>query len=148
VSNINVRRKRITQFGGKIGQVMEKNINLTESLGVIKNIADNPSWFGEYAHRWLPEALALGYAMACIEIVAKNSKRAGDIYRKIEDAWGKPGIKTSYNEIISLFPDSEKEDLKRKMMSPESLFQGNINMASRGVFTAAVTIRHVVTCPL
>ncbi len=71
------------------------------------------SWFGEYAHRWPPDALSMGYAMACVEIVAKYSDKASVIYQEIIDTWGKPGIQASYNEIFSLFPSSEKEDLKR-----------------------------------
>jgi len=100
-----------------------KNINLQKSLDVIKNVADNPSWFGEYAHRWPLAALPLAYAMACVEIVSKNSAKAGVIYRQIIEAWGKPGIDAIYKEIISEVPDSEKEEWKQMLKFPESVFK-------------------------
>ena len=100
-----------------------KNINLKKSLDVIKNVADNPSWFGEYTHRLPLAALPLAYAMACVEIVSKNSEKAGMIYRQIIEAWGKPGIDEVYKEIISEVPDSEKEEWKQMLKYPESVFE-------------------------
>lgn len=91
------------------------------------NKANDHSWFGEYAHRWPPEALAITYAMACVEIVSNNSERAGAIYRNILDAWEKPGIKTFYDELISEIPDSEKEEWKNKLKFPEKAFEPDVN---------------------
>jgi len=30
--------------------------------------------------------------MACVEVVSKSSEKTGEIYPKIVDAWGKPGV--------------------------------------------------------
>jgi hypothetical protein len=106
---------------------MEKNIDIAQSLSVIKNVADNPSWFGEHAHRWPVAALPIGYAMACVEIVSKKSERAGVIYRNIIEAWGKPGIDAAYKEIISKVPDSEKEEWKRMLKYPETVYEPDAN---------------------
>ena len=100
-----------------------KNINLQKSLDVIKNVADNPSWFGEYAHRWPIAALPMAYAMACVEIVSKNSEKAGVIYRQIIEAWGKPGIDAVYKGIISEVPDSEKEEWEKMLKYPETVYE-------------------------
>ena len=104
-----------------------KNIDLQKSLEAIKNVADNPSWFGEHAHRWPLAALPMAYAMACIEIVSKNSEKAGVIYRQIIEAWGKPGLDSVYKEIISKVPDSEKEEWKRMLIYPETVFAPDAN---------------------
>lgn len=69
----------------------------------------------------------MSYAMACVEVVANNSKRAGIIFKDIIDAWGRPGIEATYNEIISKVPDSIKEDWKQKLRVPESAFEQDIN---------------------
>ncbi|MBU2008636.1 MAG: hypothetical protein KJ624_02095 [Chloroflexi bacterium] len=86
-----------------------------------------PSWFGGDAHRWPPEALAMAYAMACVEIVRSNSERAGAIYRDILDAWGKPDVKSFYDALMSEVSDSEKEEWKDKVRFPESGFEGDVN---------------------
>ena len=62
---------------------MENNKDLEQSLKVIKRVADNPSWFGEYAHRWPQASLPLAYAMTCVEVVSKQSERASVIYNQI-----------------------------------------------------------------
>lgn len=106
---------------------MEKNINLRESLEVIKNVADNPSWFGEYAHRWPLAALPMAYAMACVEIVSKNSEKGSIVYRQIVEAWGKPDIDAVYEEIISEVSDSEKEEWKQTLKLPETVYEPDAN---------------------
>ena len=100
---------------------------MKKSIDKPKNTANHRSWFGEFAHRWPTDALLMGYAMACIETVANNSKKGSVIYQEIIDTWGKPGIQASFDEIFALFPRSEKEDLKRKMMPPELVFEKYIN---------------------
>ncbi len=63
----------------------------------------------------------MGYAMACVEIVSENSERAGAIYRDMLDAWGKPGIKTLYNELISVIPELEKRTWRKMLPLYSSL---------------------------
>ena len=58
----------------------------------VRNAA-NPSWFGESFHYWPKGALPLSYAMACMGVASKRSEKAGAIYYKIIEAWGKPGEK-------------------------------------------------------
>lgn len=90
-------------------------------------MADNQSWFGENAHRWPLVALPMAYAMACVEIVSEKSEKAGAIYRQIIEAWGKPGIKAVYKEIIFKVSDSEKEEWKRMLIYPEIMYSPDAN---------------------
>ena len=57
----------------------------------LNNINIKQSWFQEAPYRWPDDALHLAYAMACVEVVLKESDRAGAIYSKIIENWGKPG---------------------------------------------------------
>jgi len=56
---------------------MERNIDLRDSLNVIKNVTCNPSWFREHPHYWASASLPLAYAVACVEGVSKMSGKAG-----------------------------------------------------------------------
>jgi len=53
---------------------MTKNGELTEALKAIKNVGDNTSWFRGTPHRWASGSLPLAYAVACVEVVSKNSE--------------------------------------------------------------------------
>lgn len=99
---------------------MEKYINLAESLGVIKNVADNSSWFRDTPHRWALASLPLAYAVACVEVVSKMSDKAEAIYQQIIEAWGKPGVKEIYEEFVSDMPSSKIEEIKQALIHPEN----------------------------
>ena len=99
---------------------MDNNGDLTEALKAIKNITDNTSWFRDHPHRWAQASLPLGYALACVEVVSKMSEKAGAIYQKIIEAWGKPGVKAIFDDVFSEVPDSEKEKVKKALLHPET----------------------------
>lgn len=88
----------------------------------IKNIADNPSWFRDTPHRWASASLPLAYAIACVEVVAKNSKKAGAIYDQIVEAWENSGVKAISREFLSDITDSKKEEIKQALIHPENAF--------------------------
>jgi len=84
--------------------------------------ANNPSWFRDTPHRWAQASLPLAYAMACVEVVSQKSEKAGAIYNSIIEAWGNPGVKAVYEELISEIPDSTKEEAKQALIHPENAF--------------------------
>jgi len=43
----------------------------------------NTSWFRDAPHRWAQASLPLAYAIACVEVVAESSEKAGAIYSQI-----------------------------------------------------------------
>jgi len=88
---------------------------------------NNSSWFTEYAHRWPSEALAIGYAMACVEVVSQNMEQAGLLYTDILKAWAKPGASALYNQVISRIPNTEKEEWKEIVKHPESVIESDMN---------------------
>jgi len=61
---------------------MEKNGELTEALKAIKNVVDDASWFRDTPHYWAQASLPLAYAVACVEVVCKNSEKARILYNK------------------------------------------------------------------
>lgn len=85
------------------------------------------SWFTEHSHRWPSEALALGYAMACVEVVSQNSKRAGVIYQRIFDAWAKPETNELYDYVITKIPNMEIKRWKDLVIHPESIIKSDVN---------------------
>ncbi len=101
---------------------MENNSDLTQSLEDIKRVANNPSWFRDAPHRWAQASLPLAYAIACVEVVAKSSEKAGAIYSQIIEAWGNPGVKVMSKEFLSEIPDSKKEEIKQALIHPENAF--------------------------
>lgn len=62
----------------KIGQGVEKNGELEEGLEAIKNIVDDTSWFRDTPHYWAEASLPLAYAVACVEVASKMSRKAGN----------------------------------------------------------------------
>jgi len=91
----------------------------------IKNNED--SWFTDYAHRWPDAAMPMGYAMACIEVVASSSGEAGNIFKELVKAWSKPGTDELYNVVISRMSNSEMEEWKELIKHPESIIKSDIN---------------------
>jgi hypothetical protein len=66
---------------------MEHNSGLREDAKAMKNVADNTSWFKGTAYYWAEESLPLAYAVACVEVVCKNSEKARILYNRIVEAW-------------------------------------------------------------
>jgi len=85
------------------------------------------SWFTKYAHRWPDAALPMAYAMACVEVVSKNSEKASSIYKNILKAWVKPETNDLYIEVTSRMSNSEVEEWKELIRHPESLIKSDIN---------------------
>ncbi len=106
---------------------MENNSDLAQELKDFKKVADNTSWFRGDPHRWATASLPLAYAVACVEVVSKESDEAGTIYQQIIEAWGNPGLKTMYEAIIAEVPDSEIEKAKHALLHPEAAFQPDPN---------------------
>lgn len=88
---------------------------------LVKNAA-NPSWFRESPHRWPSDSLPFAYAMACVEVVAEKSEKAGEIYHQIIEAWGNPKVRNLGESVIADIPDSEKEKAKQALIHPENEF--------------------------
>lgn len=55
---------------------VENNSDLTQALKAVKNIVDDTSWFRDTPHYWAEASLPLAYAVACVEIVSKMSRKA------------------------------------------------------------------------
>ncbi|MFC1955986.1 hypothetical protein ACFLWZ_05625 [Chloroflexota bacterium] len=106
---------------------MEQNGDLILAAKEIKNVADNTSWFRDSPHRWADASLPLAYATACVEIVSQMSEKAGAIYQQIIEAYGKPGIKTAYDKIMTEISDAEKEKIKEALLHPEIGFLSDPN---------------------
>ena len=79
------------------------------------NSKNRGSWFKEWAHHYWPrEALPIAYAMACVEVAAQRSERAGLIFREIIDAWGRPGLQEMRDQMMSGPAGEElREEFKR-----------------------------------
>jgi hypothetical protein len=56
---------------------MKKNGELAEGLKTIKNVKDDRSWFRGTPYYWAEASLPLAYAVACVEVVSKMSRKAG-----------------------------------------------------------------------
>ncbi|MFC1871622.1 hypothetical protein ACFLYF_04405 [Chloroflexota bacterium] len=80
-----------------------------------------PSWFRETPHRWPKDLLPLAYAIACVEVVAEKSEKAGKIYEQIIEGWGDPEVQKFFDAVNSEIPDSAKEDVKHALLHPESI---------------------------
>ena len=89
---------------------MKKDRELTEDSKAIKNVADDKSWFRDTPHYWAEASLPLAYAVACVEVVANSSEKAGILYNRIIEGWSDAGIKTVFDEISSIMPDVIQDD--------------------------------------
>jgi hypothetical protein len=78
---------------------------LEQSLSVIKSVIRDPSWFREHPHYWAMASLPFAYASVCVEVVCKNSEKAGDIYQQLiagEEITTKTGSLKRMNNLIIL----------------------------------------------
>jgi len=99
----------------------------------INNIANNKSWFRDSPHRWASASLPLTYAIACVEVAAKSSEKAGAIYSHIVEAWGNPDAKAISKEILSELTDSKIEEIKQALIHPETAFLPDPNKPFRDI---------------
>jgi hypothetical protein len=63
---------------------MENQKHQKEAIKVVKAVADNTSWFRDTPHYWAEASLPLAYAVACVEVVCKNSEKARILYNLLE----------------------------------------------------------------
>ncbi|MCK5586295.1 hypothetical protein KAJ02_09510 [Candidatus Bipolaricaulota bacterium] len=83
--------------------------------------------FGEHAHRWPDAAHPMAYAMACVEVVANSSPRAGELYRELVAAWGTPGAKALYHQVMAAVPEEDVQEWKEKLRNPGLVFRPDLN---------------------
>lgn len=76
----------------------------------IRRLINGTSWFRDTPHYWAEASLPLAYAVACVEVVCKNSEKARIIYNRIIEAWSGAGIKAICDEIASIKPDVIEDD--------------------------------------
>lgn len=91
--------------GHKMGQDMDTTIDIEQALKVIKNVADNTSWFRGNPHHWATASLPLAYAVACVEVVSKKSNETRAVYQQLVEAWGKiigKGIDKSFCSVHNI----------------------------------------------
>lgn len=79
---------------------MEKKGESTEAVKAIKNVADDTSWFRGTPHYWARASLPLAYAVACVEVVCRNSEKARTLYNRIIEAWKDAGIKAISDDCL------------------------------------------------
>ena len=96
-----------------------------QSLEETQNIISNNSLFRDTPHYWVKVSLPLAYAMACIEVVLKNSEQARIIYQKILKAWIEPEFLDLSQKLNSEIPESEHERIKKALKHPETEFYPN-----------------------
>ena len=75
-----------------------------------KGVVRDTSWFRDTPHRWAEASLPLAYAVACVEVVSKNSEKAGILYNRIVEAWSDAGLKAVFDEIASIKLDVIEAD--------------------------------------
>jgi len=85
-----------------------------------KHIVNENSWFQENPHYWPEASLPLAYAVACVEVVCRNSEKVRIIYNRIVEAWSDAGVRGMGEEIASIIPESGKEKIKKAILYPEN----------------------------
>ena len=111
----------------------EKNGQLAEGLGIVKNVKDNTSWFRGNAYYWAEASLPFAYALACVEVVSRSSEKGGVLYNKIVKAWSDPGTRVVFDDIGSMIPESGKEKIREALLHPETGFSPDPNKPFREV---------------
>jgi|GEM_PF-2704577 len=91
-----------------------------EWLKGTKNMANNGSWLRDTPHYWAEASLHLAYAVACVEVVCKNSDKARILYNRIVESWSDAWSKGAWDEIVSIIPESEKKKVKNALLHPET----------------------------
>ena len=59
-----------------------------------REVLENTSWFRATPHYWTEASLPFAYALACVEVVSRNSENAGVLYNRIVEAWSDMGMST------------------------------------------------------
>jgi hypothetical protein len=101
---------------------MDNKNDFTKSIKDTKNVAIKTSWFRDIPYHWATASLPLAYAVACVEVVAQSSVKAGELYKQIIESWGNPGLKAVYEALMAEVPDSELEKVKEALLHPETGF--------------------------
>ena len=99
---------------------MDEDDKLTAARKDIKSVSDDRSWFRDTPHYWAEASLPLAYAVACVEVVTKNSEKARILYSKLIEAWSDAGIKAMGDKITSIIPESGKEKIRKAVIHPET----------------------------
>ena len=60
----------------------------------------------------------MAYAMACVEVLANNSPKAGELYRELVQAWAALGVKGFYERFMADVPEENVQEWKAKLMNP------------------------------
>jgi hypothetical protein len=85
-----------------------------------KSLLNETSWFRDTPHYWAEASLPLAYAVACVEVVCRNSEKAGAIYDEIVESWSDAGMRAISEEVASIIPESGKGRIKKAMLHPET----------------------------
>jgi hypothetical protein len=67
----------------------------------------NESWFMDVPYHWPTASLPFAYAVACVEVVAQSSEKAGELYKQIIESWWDPGLKAISEALMAEVPESE-----------------------------------------
>jgi hypothetical protein len=97
------------------------------------NKLDNQSLFKGLAYRWSNESKPFAYAIACVEAVSQNSIKAKSIYNNMIEAWGKSGVKTTFEETFLLIPGEKQEEIKNALLHPGKLLLPDPNQSFTGI---------------
>jgi hypothetical protein len=82
-----------------MGTALRYNSSMIDKdAGAGKSVVSNTSWFRDTPHYWPEASLPLAYAVACVEVVCKSSKKARILYNllkaEIHHHWTNIGINT------------------------------------------------------
>jgi hypothetical protein len=76
--------KIIDCLDDRISYGSERQDESMKSLKGTKNIGNSDSWFRDTPHYWADASLPLAYAVACVEVVYRNSEKARILYNLLE----------------------------------------------------------------
>jgi len=87
-------------------------------------MAAEQSYFGNHGHHWPTAAYPFAYAMACIEVVLKNSDEAKAVFQKIVDAWQNPVMIKACSQLVNEIPgaDTLNQKVQDAIVRPETVF--------------------------
>lgn len=84
----------------------------------------------------------MGYAMACVEVVASCSPHAGEIYRELVNAWAAPDVKGFYEQVMATLPEQDVEDWKGQFRNPELAFLPDPNKPFKDVLGVGASVEN------
>jgi hypothetical protein len=101
---------------------MDKQSNGNGNSGNI-----DKSWFGNSIHYWSEGMLPFTYAMACVEVVKKESEKARLIYDKIRNGMDNPDLKSIREGIFSSLNKEEQDNLKQELISVDKFIEQDVD---------------------